>query len=228
VSSSEPDRPARRQFLGRAAKSLAVAGLATALPAAVAEAEAPRMRAAAPWDMSWVEQLTGSKHKGVFDATMITNGLALGHVDLYMRGYHDIYELDERDIRPVLVIRHEAVPMLLNDAFWQKYQLGQKLRIGDPVSGALATRNPFAAPGSKPIDDWMTMQQLKARGVIILGCDKALRSVATLMAQSTNQAADAVIAEARAAVLSSVTMMPSGIFAVMRAQEAGCNYIRST
>jgi intracellular sulfur oxidation DsrE/DsrF family protein len=228
VTLSEPDRPARRQFLGQAAKSLAVAGLASALPAIAAEASPRRRRAAAPWDMAWVEQLAGSKHKGVFDATMITNGLALGHVDLYMRGYHDIYELDDRDIRPVLVIRHEAVPMFLNDAFWQKYQLGQKLRIGDPVSGTLAARNPFAAPGSKPIDDWMTLQQLKSRGVIILGCDKALRSVATLMAQSTNQAPETVIAEARAAVVPTVTMMPSGIFAVMRAQEAGCAYIRST
>ena len=35
-------------------------------------------------------------------------------------------------------------------------------------------------------------------------------------------------AEARAAVLPFVTLMPSGIFAVMRAQEAGCQYIRST
>jgi intracellular sulfur oxidation DsrE/DsrF family protein len=178
--------------------------------------------------MSWVDALAGAKHKAVFDATLISNGLALGHVDLYMRGYHDVYDLDERELRPVLVIRHEAVPMFLNDAFWQKYQLGQKLRLTDPSTGTVAARNPFAAPGAKPVEDWTTIQQLHARGVTVLGCDKALRSVAALMAQQSGQTAESVTAEARAAVVPNVILMPSGIFAVLRAQEAGCAYIRST
>ena len=186
---------------------------------------------ASPWDMSWLEQLAPAKHKAVFDTTMITNGLALGHVQLYLSDYHDIYGTDDQQVKPVLVIRHEAVPMILNDAFWQKYQLGQKLRLTDPATGATTARNPFAAPGGKgtaPAAETPTLQQLRSRGVIVIGCNKALMSVASLMAQQAGQPVEAVQAEAKAAVLPGVILSPSGIFAVMRAQEAGCQYIRST
>jgi hypothetical protein len=216
----------RRAFLGQAAAA-AMAPAILGHPFGTATTN-ERRATRATWDMSWVEPLAAAKHKAVFDATLISNGLALGHVDLYLRGYHDVYDLDERELRPALVIRHEAVPMFLNDAFWQKYQLGQKLRLNDPTTGTIAARNPFAAPGTKPVEDWMTIQQLHARGVIVLGCDKALRSVAALMAQQSGQTAEAVTAEARSSVVPNVIMMPSGIFAVMRAQEAGCPYIRST
>jgi intracellular sulfur oxidation DsrE/DsrF family protein len=216
----------RRGFLGQAA-ALAITPAILGHPFGVATSH-ERRAARAAWDMSWVDALAAAKHKAVFDATLISNGLALGHVDRYLRGYHEVYNLEERELRPVLVIRHEAVPMFLNDAFWQKYQLAQKLRINDPATGTIAARNPFAAPGAKPVADWTTIQELYGRGVIVLGCDKALRSVVALMAQQTGQAAEAVTAEARASVVPNVVLMPSGIFAVLRAEEAGCVYIRST
>jgi intracellular sulfur oxidation DsrE/DsrF family protein len=178
--------------------------------------------------MSWVDQLATAKHKAVFDAPLITSGLAPGHVDLYLKNYKEIYNVDERDMRAVLVIRHEAVPMFLSDAFWAKYQMGQKLRLNDPATGTATVRNYFALGGARPIPDLTTLESLKSRGVIILGCHKALMSVASIMAQAAGVASETVQAEARAAVLPFVTLMPSGIFAVMRAQEAGCQYIRST
>lgn len=159
---------------------------------------------------------------------MITSGLAMGHVDLYLRNYEEVYSVPEKDMRAVLVIRHETVPMILNDAFWQKYQLGTKLRLNDPITAATTTRNYFAAGGIKPVPELTTLEQLHARGVIILGCNKALMSVAQIMAQHAGQPVEAVQAEARAAVVSFVTLQPSGIFAATRAQEAGCQYIRST
>lgn len=204
----------RRGFLGKLAALALVPG-----------ATLPRE---AGWDLSWVDQLDSAKHKAVFDATMITSGLAPGHVDLYFKNYKELYNVDERDMRAVLVVRHEAVPMLLDDAFWQKYQLGQKLRLNDPATAAPTTRNYFGLAGARPIPELTTLENLKSRGVIILGCHKALMSVAGIMAQSAGVAAETVQAEAKAAVLPFVTLMPSGVFAVMRAQEAGCQYIRST
>jgi intracellular sulfur oxidation DsrE/DsrF family protein len=211
----------RREFLGQLAAVAAAPSLIT---------RSPGRRVAQPlaWDLSWLDSLAAKKHKAVFDATMITSGLAPGHVDLYLRNYNEIYGVDEKDMGAVLVIRHEAVPMVLNDAFWQKYQLGSKLRLNDPATGSATTRNYFAAGGTKPVPELTTLENLHGRGVIILGCNKALMSVAQIMAQQAGQPVEAVQAEARAAVMPFVTLMPSGVFAVMRAQEAGCQYMRST
>lgn len=234
--SSSPTNHDRRTFLGHlAAGSAAIAGSALALSPLTAGAEAPTRaaglpsplsRLSSPWDLSWLERLAPARHKAVFDTMSIANGLALGQVDLYLKNYHEIYGTAESEMKPVLVIRHEAVPMILDDAFWQKYQLGQKLRLTDPSTGRTTVRNPFAAPGSTPDPDTTTFSQLIARGVIVLGCNTALMSLGSLMAQQTAQHADAVQAEARSSVLPGVILVPSGIFGVLRAQEAGCGYIR--
>src|SRR5579884_2374393 len=156
--------PDRRKFLAQAA-ALAVA------PSALAHA-APRPSSHPPaWDLGWLDQLSAAKHKAVFDATMITSGIAMGHVDLYLKNYEELYGVPEKDMRAVLVIRHEAVPMILNDAFWQKYQLGTKLRLNDPDTGVATTRNYFASAGARPVAELTTLEQLKSRGVIILGCN---------------------------------------------------------
>jgi intracellular sulfur oxidation DsrE/DsrF family protein len=230
-SSTNPDR---RTFLGQLAATSA-AGLT--LPALVtsalgeeplrgALAPSPLSTLSSPWDLSWLDHLAPARHKAVFDAMSIANGLAFGQVDLYLKNYHEIYGTAESEMKPVLVIRHEAVPMILNDAFWQKYQLGQKLRLTDPSTGRTTVRNPFAAPGATPDPDTTTLSQLIARGAIVLGCNTALMSVGSLMAQQTAQHADAVQAEARSSVLPGVILVPSGIFGVLRAQEAGCGYLR--
>ena len=211
----------RREFLGQ----LAAAAVA---PSVFVDPSTRRPVHPSTWDLTWLDQLSAAKHKAVFDATMITSGLAMGHVDVYLKNYEEIYSVPEKDMRAVLVIRHEAVPMILNDAFWQKYQLGTKLRLNDPITGAPTTRNYFAAGGAKPVAELTTLEQLKARGVIILGCNKALMSVAQIMAQQAGQPVEAVQAEARASVMPFVTLQPSGIFAATRAQEAGCTYVRSS
>ena len=51
-------------------------------------------------------------------------------------------------------------------------------------------------------------------------------SVGSLMAQQTAQHAETVQAEARSSILPGVILVPSGIFGVLRAQEAGCGYLR--
>ncbi|HEX4682474.1 MAG TPA: hypothetical protein VH277_07200 [Gemmatimonadaceae bacterium] len=211
----------RREFLGRLAAAAVV-------PPFLAQPPSRPFVQSGNWDLTWIDKLATAKHRAVFDATMMTSGMAPGHVDLYLRDYKAIYDTDDRDMGAVLVIRHEAVPMFLNDTFWQKYQLGTKLRLNDPATGAPTTRNYFAAGGMQPVPELTTLESLQSRGVTILGCNKALLSLGQIMAQQAAQPVEAVQAEARAAVLPFMTLTPSGIFAVMRAQEAGCQYIRST
>jgi hypothetical protein len=61
-----------------------------------------------------------------------------------------------------------------------------------------------------------------------LGCALAAGRVARTVAERTKQKPDVVQAEMRAHLLPGLVLQPSGIYAVTRAQEAGCSFVRST
>src|SRR5262245_2722956 len=135
----------RRDFLGQvAASAIVLAGAACAPPAATATQSAPAPAGAAAnpqssrggagplppppatWDDSWFGKLT-AKHKAVFDSPEIGEGLVLANASGYIRGMRDAIGAGENDVQTVIVLRHLAVVMFLNDAMWSKYELG-KLR----------------------------------------------------------------------------------------------------
>ena len=73
----------------------------------------------------------------------------------------------------------------------------------------------------------MNLDGLFATGGLALACDLALGSLISIVAKEDKLERP----EARARVVESiypgVILQPSGVFAVIRAQEAGCQYIRS-
>jgi hypothetical protein len=132
--------------------------------------------------------------------------------------------------------------MVLNDALWDRAQVGKalaeaedgKVVLRDPATGELPRRNPFLNANGKA-DDRHSMlwpdgglDTLIARGAIVLACNLALRRAIALVQRADKVSTD----EARKTVLANlvpgVIVMPSGIFAVTRAQEAGCQYIRAS
>ena len=73
-----------------------------------------------------------------------------------------------------------------------------------------------------------TLDALNTRGAILVGCGLAAKFMAGGIARKTKQSVDDVSAELRAHLIPGLVLAPSGIFAVMRAQEAGCTYVRTT
>jgi len=241
----------RREFLGQlatAAVAMAgVAGTAACAPSAtthVAQAPAPAAPlspvaaggagatavappAAAPqkWDDGWATRLT-AKHRAVFDAPEIADGTVLFNAFIYMRSYREVYGLDDRDVQAVLVVRHRAVPLLLGDALWERYDLGKRVELKDERTGKWARRNPFAVvdPSSADSMPGLSLTALRERGALLLVCNLALSNLGGRLARQTKGDAAAVRAELRAGLLPGVEIVPSGIFGVMRAQEAGCTY----
>ena len=234
----------RRGFLGRlAAAGAALAGGGVVARGLGAQAPAPAQapRAGAAWDMSWVDRVKGA-HRQVFDAPDLVDATVLHQARVWMSGFAEVYGTKDTDMSAVLVLRHAAIPMVLNDALWDRAQVGKalaeaedgKVVLRDPATGELARRNPFLNANTKA-DDRHSMlwpdgglDTLIARGAIVLACNLALRRAVGLV-----QRADKVPAEeARKTVLANlvpgVIVMPSGIFAVTRAQEAGCQYIRAS
>ncbi|HJU64121.1 MAG TPA: hypothetical protein VJ596_00530 [Gemmatimonadaceae bacterium] len=232
----------RRGFLARlAAGAAALAGGGAVLSRAEAQGTpGPRWErrpvdvaneARAPWDDSWVSRLKG-KHKQVFDAPEIANGTVLHQARTYMKGYEVVYGATDADMSAVLVIRHAAVPMVLGDELWERHDFGREHKLKDPATGQRTRRNPFinVKPGDRYSMVWPdgALDTLLARGVTVLACNLALMGVAGMIAQKEKLDNEAARSRLLANLVPGVIIMPSGIFAVARAQEAGCNYIRAT
>ena len=244
--SSDHDFPTpRRQFIGELAASAATLAAVACAPAAVATSASSQAPApAAPpspaahgsippqsemkWDTTWMERIT-AKHKVVFDSPQINDGGALDMAAGYFGWVKDVFGTGDSDASVVVVLRHAAVPMLYTDAMWAKYDLGAETKTTDPNTKKPAKQNIFYrkfGKDGKPASDEessASIATLTTRGVIFLGCDLATRRFASALAQKTKQEERAVYEELRRNVVPGATLMPTGIFATLLAQEAGCS-----
>lgn len=211
----------RRHFFGTVAALSASGAL---LPSALG-AEPPEPKpVSADWDVSWRQRIT-SPFRAVFDNPTVNEGVGLWRAVDWKRSVIEVYGDEAKDASTVLVIRHEAIPMIMNHAFWARHEIGAQDKINDP-SGNPATYNPFlsreSAGGGRR---GATLDSFIASGGIVLACNYAFgRSIVGIEAKK----AGIENADARATVLQQVIpgviIQPSGFFAVLEAQRAGCHF----
>jgi hypothetical protein len=237
----------RRDFLTQlAAAGLATAGLSTVGCAAgaqgLAAGAAPTAAGGAPaFDDTWTARVRDARHKAVFDAPEVQDGLGLWQAWLFRRGYKEaLGDAEARAAVPVVVIRHAATLLAIDDALWAKYKLGESRKINDPVLKKPAERNPFARPlpdAPKPEGNFALMlggepepsvEGLVKGGAVVLACNLALNNLIGGIARRSSQPEAQVRAEVLANLVPGVILQPSGVYAVLRAQEVGCVYMRST
>jgi hypothetical protein len=228
---NDPKIKDRREFLAQVVTAAAVvagAGCATPLAAAGSSAIAQ----SAPFDDSWTRRVSAAKHRAVFDSPDINEGLALVHATFFRQGYQEQLGVGPSEVIPVVVFRHLGTSMAFNDALWAKYALGERSKLIDPATGKEAVRNPFARVGKDeknamvPAD--ASIEVLLANGAVLLVCNKATMRLAGQVAAKFGKPVEDVRAEFRAAVLPGVLLQPSGVYAVLRAQDVGCGFLKST
>lgn len=248
--SHTPDTRPRREFLGQLAATVALASVACAPAASTAPVPAPAPgrstgsalaagAAATPkpqqpvhWDDSWTTRVLAAKHKAVFDGPEIADGEALSQAWLFYEGLSVVSGVVDADVVPVVVMRHMGVPVAFNDHLWDKYQLGKWLKQKDPTTGKPARRNPYAH--AEKTDKYAnvapdgTLPELHRRGTVLLACSRAASYFAYQIAERTKQPFPQVKDEVKANLVDGVILQPSGVYAVLRAQEVGCGYIRAT
>jgi hypothetical protein len=237
----------RRRFIATVAGStaaLAAAGLSARELLAQGGAGVPSYPPPqGGWDMSWLGRVERARHRHVFDAPDVADGLALNHALLFLRGYADVYQTTDTDMAAVIVFRHLGLPAVLNDEMWSRLKLGERAKVKDPATSEFALRNPYlklkpadanapVAPeggggggGNAPLTG---LDSLMARGVIVLCCNLALMNLAGRLARAESMPVEDARAALVNALVPGVIRLPSGIFAVARAQEAGCHFVRST
>jgi intracellular sulfur oxidation DsrE/DsrF family protein len=210
----------RRGFLGTLAAA-AAAGFASLTPLRL-EAQ-PRSVTKAGMDPSfeaWLNRITG-KHKMVFDAPEPNGGMPVIWPRVWLNGNNDNYGTKDAENSAVIVLRHSAIPAAMNDALWAKYKFGEMFGIKEGETPA--TRNIYAKPLPLPLPG-TGVEQLLAAGALVGVCNVALTIYSGMAAQKMGADAAATKAEWVAGLIPGVQVVPSGVLAVSRAQEKGCNY----
>jgi intracellular sulfur oxidation DsrE/DsrF family protein len=218
----------RRSFIGSLATgavAISFASLATPLQTM---AKANHHFASDDDPDAWFNKIKG-KHRIVFDVT--------GPNDVFPFAWPRVFLITnqktgtaEKDSSVVVILRHSAIPFALDDKLWEKYKLGEFFKIEDPLTKAPAVRNPFwkpkagdfKVPGIGPV--MIGINELQDSGVMFCACNMAILVYSNVVAQTMNMSADDVMKDWLTGVLPGVQVVPSGVWAVGRAQEHGCAY----
>ena len=212
----------RRGFLGRLAAGAAAVAAGGLLTKVGAEAHQP---IDGPWDDSWQKRIKGD-HRQVFDAMEINSGFPLTMAYVWMSTYGQAYQMKTKDLSAVVVLRHAAIFMAMNTVVWAKYKLGEANNVVDPLTNQPATRNVFSSSAGFPFPPFAdaAIDKMVAAGVIFCACSVALTFMSGKMAEKGGVTADVALADWKAGLLPGITLVPSGVLAVGRAQDRECRY----
>jgi intracellular sulfur oxidation DsrE/DsrF family protein len=181
------------------------------------------------WNMSWVDELQKVPYKAVFDSPALSDGAALDLAAGIWNEFKEVYGTDSSS-RMVIIMRQLGQVMAFNDMMWEKYGIGEERKVNDPVTKQPAKRNPWtkstATDPSWAVDS--KLDALHARGAIFLVCNRASMNWAARAAERTKTDVEVVKNDVRNNLVPGAILMPSGVFALVRAQNAGCAYMRGS
>ena len=206
----------RRSFFTTLAS---VAGLAALRPADGAAQANP---AAGPFDMAWLEQMKG-KHKQLYDLgawSLAEDGRPLRFCKNFLDTFHDVYKLQYPEVNTAVGVSGPAFPLNASDRLWEKYKLGERSKVIDPMTRQPSIRNVFY-DGSD-----ISVKAIQARGTIFWQCNVALGNVAQQLADQFKMPFAEVRADLIAGLNPGVKLMPSHVMSLALAQEHGFTYMR--
>jgi len=224
----ENDQTTRRGFLGGIAAGAAAMGIATLSPLQQLHAspKSPHIDPDDPAEQVF-KNLKG-KHRIVFDVVspawlfpfawprifLVTN-IATG--------------TPEKENNVVVILRHEAIPYAFEDRLWTKYNFTEVFEVKDQEKKPV-TRNVFwkPAPGTFKVPGFgvvpIGINELQDSGVQFVVCNAAMTVYSAAVAEKMSLKAEDVYKDWKSGLLPGITPVPSGVWAVGRAQENKCAY----
>jgi hypothetical protein len=232
----------RREFLQRlTVGSVALGALPASLSAA--ESSSPSSSAfnefaaltqppAAPaFDTTWTQKLTG-KYKAVFDVPAINGGSGVWRAGLWFNHYKDVLKAQPAELSPVVVIRHEAIPLIMNHEFWEAYDVAKESKVRHPMTDKKTRRNPVLMTAEEDQLPAMfanlTLNKQIERGVVVLACNMAFTGMVALVTKKDKLKGAEARAKAVSMIAPGVIMQPNGIFGVTLAQHNGCAFVAAS
>ena len=235
--------PDRRRFLQRLTFGTLAAGAVPSLLSASEPNEESRALpsfdewemgeqppAPSPYDISWTAKLTG-KYRAVFDTPSINGGSGVWRAGSWVNHYKSVVKADITDINPVIVIRHAGIPLIMNNEFWDRYDIAKENNVRD-FNDKKTKRNPVLVtveedkiPAS--FADMALHKQIE-RGIIVLGCNAAFGGMVSLVAKKEKLDFGEARKQALTMVVPGVILQPNGIFGVTMAQHNGCAFVAAS
>ncbi|HEX6333526.1 MAG TPA: twin-arginine translocation signal domain-containing protein [Flavisolibacter sp.] len=218
----------RRDFLGTLATGAVAVGLGT-LATPLQSIAHPNPPNDITSDDEWFKQIKG-KHRVVFDVTQPHEVYPFAWPRVFLMT-NEMTGTKAKDNSVVVVLRHTAIPYAMEDRLWSKYNFGTVFKADDPKTKTASVRNPFwkpmqgdfKVPGVGEVA--IGINELQDSGVLFCVCNVALTVYSTAVAQGMNLDAAEVRADWMKGLLPGIKVVPSGVWALGRAQENGCGYI---
>lgn len=173
----------------------------------------------------WMDKIKGT-HRAVFDGSTPYNSFPIiWNWAFYLTNNQT--GVPDEEITGMTVLRHDAIPMALEDRLWEKYKLGEFFEINDNIKKAPALRNTVYEPkeGDFPLPGIDGIKKLQERGAMFCACDLALKVDSGFVAKKMGMDATEVYNDWVSGVLPEIQIVPSGVWALGRAQEHDCAYI---
>ena len=173
----------------------------------------------------WFKKIKGS-HRIVYDGSTPHDGFPIIWNWAYYLSNNETGTAD-KDMTAMTVLRHSALGLALEDRLWKKYNLGIVFNVTDNSTGEPSLRNPYYEPkdGDFPLPIIDGIKRLQERGAMFCVCDLATKVYSNAVAQQMNLDPAEVYEDWVSGILPGIQPVPSGVWALGRAQENGCGYI---
>ena len=217
----------RREFLGTLAAGAATLGLAAVSSPFKSEAMPGTDTPSEP--DAWFKRITG-KHKVVHDTPHPHDIFPFAWPRVFLMT-NSRTGTPETDCSVVVVLRHSAIGYAFESRLWEAYKFGEMFKADDPATKLPALRNPFQKPqpGEFKVpgigEVAIGINQLQESGVMFCVCDMAMTVYSAVTAEAMKKDAAAVKTDWAGGLLPGIQIVPSGVWALGRAQEHGCAYI---
>lgn len=223
----------RRSFVGQATAGLAALGTMTT------PADAQLVYQSADWKIADFDRLiqNSSRVKQVYDEIQIGGGKFLNNIKNSLNGLHFGFNIPPNQIKIVAAMHGPANMLNFDDYVWQKYRIGEWLKVDDPKTGQPSVRNPFFASkagpdmhhGSQDPNDEnssfqdASIQALQARGVQFLCCHTATEEQSRVLIKqySLAQQREEIVKDMLAHTVSGVLVVASMVAAIALLQSEG-------
>ena len=219
---------ARRGFVERLIGSAAALAILGATPKRAGASEVIDQRSGFGPGDDWMDQLKG-KHRTVFDLSTHRNGKPLSQAKNYLDGWRDGFKVSETDLNLILAVHGEGIPIVLNDALWARYKIGEQYEVVDGDTKSPGVRNVFSAKHAAAgglVTPEQSVEELQRRGVRFAICMNTISNATKKLSAAGFGAADEVRAALLGGLLPGVITVPAIVVALTQLQERGVQYVK--
>ena len=173
----------------------------------------------------WFKKIKGS-HRIAYDGSTPHAGLPIIWNWAFYKSNNETGSPDS-DITAMSVLRHNAIPYALKSEIWNKYKLGEIFEINDNSTGKPSLRNTVYEPqdGDFPPLGIDGIKRMQERGALFCVCNLAIGVYSGVVANKMSLDPKDVYEDMIEGILPEIQLVPSGVWALGRAQENGCGYI---